>query len=363
MRPLKLNTLLLLLFTVLISYFSSCSAKKQKRDSMTTGEELNKIDSLLKDEAFTRSMAEHLDAAYYKGLGQAPPPFLSPEEEKAVVSKSVKEEKIATNLAGFYALECGIDFLCNKHKSTPVEILNKVVNRQLDSADNLILNRLANATWKAGQPFRGLERIKRPVFTIASKLPVDEVKKDEVQITSAATRLLASMQFQTTASKEEQIKQLRSLLHDTNYALQVASSQDSAYYNSQQQTPPPFLSKEEETATLKKSVAEQKIATNIAGFYALECGLNYLATTRNVLPSSILQSIVDGSISKEDEELFARFANATWKAGQPFIGLERITRETFTPFYFLREADIAKDVAQIKAAAEKLLKELKPAEK
>lgn len=53
--------------------------------------------------------------------------------------------------------------------------------------------------------------------------------------------------------------------------------------------------------------------------------------------------------------IFARFANATWKAGQPFRGLNRITRPTFTSFYFLGEADIEKDFVQIKMAAEKLL--------
>jgi hypothetical protein len=53
--------------------------------------------------------------------------------------------------------------------------------------------------------------------------------------------------------------------------------------------------------------------------------------------------------------LFSRFANATWKAGQPFRGLNRIERETFTPFFFLSETDIDKHWVQIKAATAKVL--------
>jgi hypothetical protein len=53
--------------------------------------------------------------------------------------------------------------------------------------------------------------------------------------------------------------------------------------------------------------------------------------------------------------IFARFANATWKVGQPFRGLNRITRPTFTPFYFLSESDIDKDMVQIRAAAQRIL--------
>jgi len=100
------------------------------------------------------------------------------------------------------------------------------------------------------------------------------------------------------------------------------------------------------------------MATNLAGFYAVECCTDYLVSTRNVLPSDLLGSIVDNSIRGEDKDLYNRFANATWKAGQPFRGLQRIERETFTPFYFLTKEDIDKDWVQIKTAAKKLLEAL-----
>ena len=115
------------------------------------------------------------------------------------------------------------------------------------------------------------------------------------------------------------------------------------------------MTPQDDPATIAKNVNDIKIATSLAGFYALECGLNYLVTTTNQSPSSILKSIVDNSINNDDKILFARFANATWKAGQPFRGLNRITRATFTPFYFLTEPDIEKDLVQVRAAAKKLL--------
>ena len=73
---------------------------------------------------------------------------------------------------------------------------------------------------------------------------------------------------------------------------------------------------------------------NIAGFYALECGVSYLATTQNKIPSDVLKSILDGSIDKEDKRLLERFANATWKAGQPFRSLDRIDQKYFYAIFF-----------------------------
>jgi len=320
--------------------------------------ELATIDSLLRDTAFALSMAKSLDSAYYAGIGETAPEFLPPDEETALVTKPLKEEKIAINLAGFYALECGLGLLCTQSNETPVEWLQKIKNGTADSNAVLLLNRLANATWKAGQPFRSLGRITRYNFTVAVLLSNDEVKKDSVQIANAAAKLLSSIDTGSKKTLPEQMELLRSLLQGTLYAVEMASWLDSAYAVSQQQIPTPFLTAADDTATITKSVKEMKIATSIAGFYALECGLNYLVTTKKMLPSTILKSMVNDSLSKEDKLIFARFANATWKAGQPFRGLNRITRQTFTPFYFLNETDIEKDMVQVKMAAQRLLSRL-----
>jgi hypothetical protein len=356
MKESKNTCYYIVLISFLLCYGSFCSPKKS---SMTDAQQIQQeqliIDSLLRDEAFTEDMAKALDSAYYQGIGETAPEFLKAEEQTSFVDKSYMEEKTATNLAGFYALECGVELLCDQTGETPVAWLERVSSGSADSSAVLLLNRFANATWKAGQPFRGLERIKRPNFRVANFLSKEEIDKDYVQIKSAATKLLSSMQPVKGNSLEQQMERLRSLLQDTAYAVEMASYMDSSYAVSQNQKATPVISAAEEGNTVKKSVREMKIATNVAGFYAMECALNYLVTRKNVLPSVVLKSLVNDTISKEDKMIFARFANATWKAGQPFRGLDRIHRPTFTPFYFLSEEDVEKDVVQVRTAAGRVL--------
>ena len=140
--------------------------------------------------------------------------------------------------------------------------------------------------------------------------------------------------------------------------MKMADTMHAAYYTSQGQAAPAFLTPADDTAVVSKSVRDEKIATNVAGFYALECGLNYFAA-QNRLPSQVLGSIVNNNIGNEDKMLLQRFANATWKASQPFRGLDRIHSDNFIPFYFLDENEIEKDWVQIRAAAEKLLSDIK----
>lgn len=319
--------------------------------------ELTTISGLLRDSSFALDMAKNQDAAYYKAQGQPAPEFSS-ENEDPYIQRSVKDEKIATSIAAFYALECAMGVLMEQEDGTPFEWLNKIKANQLDSAEVLLLNRFANATWKAGQPFRGLERITRDVFISPVFLPEAEVKKDYDQIFAAADKLVEAMQGVKDASKAEQLQKLKALLQDKSFALEMAQHMEAAYYAAQQQAVPAFLQPGEDTATVNKSAKDEKIATNIAGFYALECGLSYLVTAQHKLPSAVLQSIVNDNLNAKDKKLFERFANATWKAGQPFRGLDRITRDVFIPFDLLSTEEQEKDWVQIKAASEKLLQSL-----
>lgn len=350
------------LFWGLFAFFYatlSCKNNSMQKQEGQIERQLRVFDTLLRDKAFAQSMAAHLDSSYYAGLGQAAPPFLPASGAGDSARASKKEEKIATNLAGFYALECSVDILSMQTTEPPVAWIERIANGGADSSAGLLLNRFANATWKAGQPFRDPDRITRYNFIGADRLEAEEVKKDAVQIKNAAVKLLRSLQPVKNASLPEQMKALKGLLQDTVYAEEMAAHLDAAYALNQGQKPGPFLAPGDDTATLVKSAGAIKIATNLAGFYALECAVNYLATTKKILPSTLLQGLINKSLSKEDEMLFARFANATWKAGQPFRGLARITRETFTPFYFLSAADIEKDLVQVRAAAEKILPLLK----
>jgi len=140
--------------------------------------------------------------------------------------------------------------------------------------------------------------------------------------------------------------------------LDMARHMDSAYYIGQAKPVPPFLDAKEDTATSVKSFGEEKVATSIAGFYALECGINYLVTTQQKAPSEILRLIIADSLAEKDKILLERFANATWKASQPFRGMDRLTRDTFVPFNFLPKEEVEKDWVQIKGAAAKLIKYL-----
>jgi len=303
--------------------------------------ELHRIDLLLRDISFAFLMARHQDAAYYQGQGQIPPLFLQPDEEDATIQKSSREEKIAMNLAQFYAVECAIGFLLETKGGTPISWLEKIVNKTLDPDEQLVLNRFANATWKAGQPFRGLERLTRPVFSVANFLPAIEIRKDEDLVLAAAATLLGALKEGSGGTREEQLEKMGQLEKDTNFALEMSGYTDRG-----------------DTSTISKRVKEEKIAINIAGFYALECGLSWLAQTDHLLPSQTMAHIIADSLPAEQKLLFARLANATWKAGQPFRALDRIRRDNFVPAVFLSPEEVEKDHVQIKAAAILLLESI-----
>jgi hypothetical protein len=162
----------------------------------------------------------------------------------------------------------------------------------------------------------------------------------------------------TSDATEEQLAALQQLLQDPEFALEMASWLDAAYYKGQGEPVPDFIAPEDEDAVVEKSVAEEKIAMNLAGFYALEAGLGVLAERTGESPTEILTEIVDGTRADEDMLLMARFANATWKAGQPFRSLERITRDTFIPAAMLSDEELSKDYDQIIAASELLLEKM-----
>ena len=324
--------------------------KKEKK----IHQELTRISNLLHDTSFALRMAENGEAAYSKAQAQTTPEFLSAEEENDMIKKSAREEKIAVNIAAFYAVECGIGLLMEKQGGTPVEWLNKIANHHLDSNEILVLNRFANATWKAGQPFRGLARIEKDNFISAVFLSKEELEKDYDQVNAAAGMLLPAMQSVSGKDSDEQLQKLSELLKSKQFALQIAKHIETAYYEGIHQPVPEFFKDGEDAATLQKSYREEKIAINLAGFYALECGLSYLATAKYAAPSDVLKSITNEKLTKEDKEIFERFANATWKAGQPFRSLDRITRKTFTCFDLLPPEEVEKDWIQIKAAAAKL---------
>jgi len=65
-------------------------------------------------------MAKHLICLPTRNWKRAPP-FLAPEEDTAIKKKSLKEEKIA-RMCWFYALECGIGWLCSQSNQAPARM-------------------------------------------------------------------------------------------------------------------------------------------------------------------------------------------------------------------------------------------------
>ena len=341
---------------VTITGIISCETKKSDTvNQQQLKNELSKINALLHDTAFASSMAVGQEASYYASQGQPAGEFFAGPD--SLIKKSLKEEKIAINLAGFYALECGIGALMAQKGGTPVEWLKKIADQSIDSSDALLLNRFANATWKISQPFRSLERITRDNFTVARLLSAEEIKKDADQVNAAAVKLLDSLNGKD--AKEFQLETIGRLLRSKVFAAEMAKHMEAAYYRGQNKPVPPFLSAKEDTASVTKSARSEKIAINLAGFYALECGLNYLSEARQQLPSAILKEILADSLPPKDRELLMRFANATWKASQPFRSLDRITRPVFMPYDVLPDDEKGKDWVQIKSAAEKLQEAMK----
>lgn len=98
--------------------------------------------------------------------------------------------------------------------------------------------------------------------------------------------------------------------------------------------------------------AQQKLAMNLAGFYALSEGLGMIAEenpTDQHAASKLLDSIVNKTADQKNLNKMCRLAHATWAAGQPYRNRE--TRKVMQPWDTLPEGEKLKDMVQITAAA------------
>ena len=110
---------------------------------------------------------------------------------------------------------------------------------------------------------------------------------------------------------------------------------------------------------LDRAIAEYCAADLSPDRNALEAGIGYLSERDGLEPVAILEAIVAGRLARADMLLLARFANATWKASQPFRSLSRITRDSFRPAALLSAEELAKDYVQVDTAAARLLEAMK----
>lgn len=308
-------------------------------------EEMNILSALLQDENFAAEMLAASEPFENPGL-----PLANLDHESLI--RSFKDEKIAISLAPFYALQCGIQALIPTHPHYNfLEWLEQFLNNNLSADQLLMLNRFANATWKAGQPFRDLARIKRHNFISAALLPPDEVAKDYHQLYAAAEKIHPILLPLKDSGNLLQLQKLQELTRNPHFAAEMAMHVDAAYYIAQQQNPPAFLMPGEAEKQIRKTVHAEKTATALAAFYALESGLSYFASQKQVTASAMLVSVIDGSLSTEDKRIFDCFAHATFMAGTVFKGLDGMVQPGFGLFCFLEEDRIEYYHTLIKAAA------------
>src|SRR3954463_13164660 len=95
----------------ILSLFIACNMSNEKTTSDTqTPADLNKLNELLRDSSFAVRIANYHEAGYANtsGIKQSTP------AADSLVKKSFKEDKIAINLAGFYAVECCMGAICKE---------------------------------------------------------------------------------------------------------------------------------------------------------------------------------------------------------------------------------------------------------
>lgn len=148
--------------------------------------------------------------------------------------------------------------------------------------------------------------------------------------------------------------------------LEAANAADKAYADATGGTHTPFGLDQPET-----------LATNVAGLFAVDSAANALACMWFGLDSdgrvdpdnyvTTLQTIMNDGLSPIEKYVVMNFANATWRAGQPFRNmatkpLDRLTRPVNMQFNELPPNEQAKDWVQIAAAAKFLLEKIESAQ-
>jgi hypothetical protein len=147
---------------------------------------------------FAVKAANELGKAYAEGVNR-------PEDYTPYDASS--PQKVAMDLAGLYAADTAANLIAAKagalvdgkiDEDTYVKALESLAAGDLDDEERYIAKNAANATWRAGQPFRDimnkpLSRITRDINQQFNTLPVDEEDKDLVQTKRGAELLLEAI--------------------------------------------------------------------------------------------------------------------------------------------------------------------------
>jgi hypothetical protein len=255
---------------------------------------------------------------------------------------SVAEEKIAINMAGCYALVCGTDLISRQKKMAPWVLLQQIIDDTLDPDNWELLYRFANITWKAGQPFRGHERIERPVFIPFSLLPAHEVKKDHVQIISAAAVLTKSIPHEDDDEDKSFWHQVASRMQDEDFSEMMAAALEESYYKNIGKTPPPFITETEKEDYVEKALEDYNWAASLAAFYGLESAIDYWVQKEAANVPELLHQIINQSLLPDKQKLLLTMCHAATLAGVPFVGIPNAKDDHLVPFSLLPETALEK---------------------
>jgi hypothetical protein len=308
-------------------------------------EQLSRINTLLSDATFMLSLAAGQAAAYYTALGKTPPAFPLPGEIR--ITKNVREEKIAFHLTGLYAIECSIGAFMAQEEAAPIHWLQQIMQGRMQADHYLLLQCFASATYHAGQAFYAPQAIRSM-----------ELPPNSNELMATATYLLNTLQALPHHTPQAQLQKIVPLLKDPSFALELAQYLEKADPLHSPHHHPTLLADTGNDPTVERKALDEHVAINVAGAYALEAGLTYLGYSQNKLPSQVINALLADQLSTAQKELLERFAHATWMAGQPFRGLDRITRPVFMHFDLLSAEERDKDWTQVKAAAASIAQSL-----
>lgn len=303
--------------------------------------QLNQIKAIMQDWDKSIQIAKRLHDEHYSSQGLEITPFHYNPNEKEIY------ENVAMSTAPMIAMEAVLSYLVESKKQDPMRTIWTLQKRTLDNETLLLAARLANLTWKVGQPFRSPDRIQRDCFIPAAQLSQEELLKDYDQLQAAATVFELNLEkgVEPTESYDKQVNYMTKLMQGFDFMTDAARHIHYAYFKDTGQKPFKF-----DPGPVKKKVFEQ-ISKNLSGFYATECFIGYLCEQNILTPKEALGKIKDKKLTDNEEKLAARFSKTAYKAAQLFISKDNIKKSGFIPAFLDIEYNYKLDLLQIEIAA------------
>jgi len=174
------------------------------------------ITMFLRDVEYCKMVAKRIHDAYYEGIGEDAPDFITDTDTEADVNR-----KVGQNLPGSFAFFEGIVNIAFERGQTPFDILDKIASGEIKDSDRemIRLAMIAHATWLTSQPFLGISRLTRPTVQTWLELPAGEKAKDFVQIRAAAKVFSESLKEEIKNIESEEDR--TAVAQEANAALEL----------------------------------------------------------------------------------------------------------------------------------------------